>query len=292
MLTTDAVRFEREGYPLEPAMSFALPLDPDVPSLSNIFRRASRFLARKLVTNSLTMRNLQPLVTFTFDDVLASACCTGAAILERNDIRGTYYVSGGGCGEVSPCGQLATVEQVRATWAQGHELGCHTFSHAAVSRLTCSELELDLERNRLLLADIGGDSTAQNFAYPYGFLEFLTKQRLQSRFRTCRSGIPGINVGTIDLGALRAWPLEDKEIDRSTVIKLIAATVQTKGWLIFYSHDVNVRPSRFGGVSPDLLEFAISEVKAARCRIVTIAAGLQIAMGRDETPRPRSQRFA
>jgi peptidoglycan/xylan/chitin deacetylase (PgdA/CDA1 family) len=268
----------------ERAATFALPLEPGSAStLARISEKASRFLARSVRTKRLTMRNSRPLVTFTFDDVAASACSAGAAILERHGLHGTYYVSGGGCGAASPCGRLATAGQVKAIWAKGHELGCHTHSHTAVARLSDSELELDIERNRSFLADIGGDGAARNFAYPYGDMRFRAKRRLENRFRSCRSVIPGINAGTADLGALRAWPLEDAAIDRATIPELIAANVRDKGWLIFYSHDVSEQPSRFG-VSPGLLEFAVSAVKAAGCRVVTIAAGLQAAMGGSETP--------
>ena len=34
------------------------------------------------------------MVTFTFDDVPASACDLGASILETYDARGTFYVAG------------------------------------------------------------------------------------------------------------------------------------------------------------------------------------------------------
>ncbi len=41
------------------------------------------------------MRNAAPLVSFTFDDVPASAYVNGAAILERYGMRGTFYIAAG-----------------------------------------------------------------------------------------------------------------------------------------------------------------------------------------------------
>src|SRR5258707_11581905 len=69
--------------------------------------KVSRFLARNIRTKTLAVRNVQPMVTFTFDDVPATACHVGALIIEQYGIRGTYYVAGGGCGAPSPCGRLA-----------------------------------------------------------------------------------------------------------------------------------------------------------------------------------------
>src|SRR5258708_35453756 len=80
----------------------------DLSLAAKLAGKASRFLARNVHTKTLALRNGQPLVTFTFDDVPASACHVGALIIERYGARGTYYVSGAGCGAPSPSGQLAT----------------------------------------------------------------------------------------------------------------------------------------------------------------------------------------
>ena len=87
---------------------------------------------------------------------------------------------------------------------------------------------------------------------------------------SCRSGHPGINRGIADLGALDAWPLQDTLIDHAQVGELIAETVRTRGWLIFYSHDVADEPSRWG-VSPDLLEWAVGTAKRAGCVLASVA---------------------
>ena len=83
-------------------------------------------------------------MTFTFDDVPASACDLGARILERHGARGTFYVAGRGCGSANAGGPLrATIGQLRTIWANGHEIGCHTFSHPAVRYMSSDELDSD-----------------------------------------------------------------------------------------------------------------------------------------------------
>ena len=225
---------------------------------------ASRFLARCSRSKVLPMRQSKPIVTFTFDDVPASACDLGARILERHGARGTFYVAGSGCGSANAGGPLrATIGQLRTIWTNGHEIGCHTFSHPAVRYMSSDELDSELNRNQFVLKTISSDIVVRNFAYPYGDLSVRTKRYLEARFDSCRSSHAGFNTAVADLGALNAWPLENASLDRQKVAELIAETVRSGGWLIFYSHDVSDEPTRFG-VSPDLLEIGCQRCKSGR----------------------------
>jgi len=260
--------------------SFALPrAEPGATSLADkIAGKASRFLARHTRSKTLAIRSETPLITFTFDDVPTSACSIGAALLERHGARGTFYVAGGGCGTASPGGLLATAEELRALCARGHEIGCHTYSHPAVSAIDYDELAADLDRNRNFLAGVSREIAVRNFAYPYGDLSLRTKRYLETRFDSCRSLRRGINAGTADLGALKTCPLENATIGRREISEFIAEAVAAGGWLIFSSHDVADAPSQFG-VTPDLLAFAVEASRDAGCRLATVAAALQLAGG-------------
>lgn len=265
---------------------FALPrAAPGGVSLSDkLSGKASRFLARHARSKTLAVRCATPVVSFTFDDVPASACGSGAAVLERHGARGTFYVSGGGCGAESPGGLLATAEELRALSERGHEVGCHTYSHPAVSAIGHDALVADLERNRCFLGGVSRDIAVRNFAYPYGDLSWRTKRYLETRFDSCRSLLHGINAGSADLGALKTCPLENATIGREEVRAIIAEAVARKGWLIFSSHDVADAPSRFG-VTPDLLAFAVAMSRTAGCRLATIAQALQVLRA---APSPRA----
>ncbi len=63
---------------------------------ARIAGKASRFLARNIRSKVLVLRDTPPMVTFTFDDVPASACDIGASILEKYEARGTFYIAGRG----------------------------------------------------------------------------------------------------------------------------------------------------------------------------------------------------
>ena len=73
--------------------------------------------------------------------------------------------------------------------ARGHEIGCHTYSHRAVSTLSRRELAGDIDRNRAALDAIcTGQRASRNFAFPYGDVSFGAKRYLERRFDSCRSG--------------------------------------------------------------------------------------------------------
>jgi len=252
--------------------------DPNTASLPvRVTAMASRFLARQSRSKLLPLAEAPAMVTFTFDDVPASACEAGAQLLEKHGAHGTFFVAGSGCGTASPGGpKRASIDQLRTIWASGHEIGCHTYSHPAIRYMSSDELGLELDRNQSALREIDRTIVVRNFAYPYGDLSIRTKRYLEGRFDSCRSGHAGINSGYADLGALDAWPLQNETLDRAKVAELIAETARTGGWLIFFSHDVADDPSRYG-VSPDLLEWAITQAKASGCALTTIAHSLKLA---------------
>jgi len=245
--------------------------------------KLSRLLARHLRTKTLVMQNRTPLVSFTFDDVAASACTTGASLLGRYDVRGTFYISGGICGALSPAGRLATIEELKFLQRIGHEIACHTYSHAAVPLISYEELGKELELNRQFLDSLVGDDINRNFAYPYGYLSFGTKTYLTQRFSSCRSLTRGINSGVVDLGALKSYSLEGPLPSRDAIRTIITEAVRLNGWVLFCSHDVKDAPSRYG-VTPENLAFTIENALSAGCRIVTVSKALQIIRGDDQTP--------
>jgi peptidoglycan/xylan/chitin deacetylase (PgdA/CDA1 family) len=270
------------GSPV-PDDNFSLPLglsrsgQPES-SYAKMRGKVSRYLARNVATKKLAMRNTKPIISFTFDDVPASACDTGASILEQYGVRGTFYIAGAGFGRNSPVGMLAAPDQLRTIWLRGHEIGCQTHFHSAVSRLNRDELKLEFDRNQDALKKIDANISVRNFAYPYGDLSFGARRQLEALFDCCRSVDNGINSGTANLGALKSYPLENASLDRSRIAALIAETVRINGWLIFFSHDVGERPSRYG-VRPDLFEYAVRTAHQSGCQLVTVSQALRLANG-------------
>jgi peptidoglycan/xylan/chitin deacetylase (PgdA/CDA1 family) len=104
--------------------------------------------------SNLRLSNSAPLVSFTFDDVPNSAYTNGARILGNYDIRGTFYVASGTCGSWDTHWRVIDRTQVSLLHSLGHEIGCHTFSHARVDELDARTTEEECRQNQDVLGEL------------------------------------------------------------------------------------------------------------------------------------------
>jgi peptidoglycan/xylan/chitin deacetylase (PgdA/CDA1 family) len=250
----------------------------------DILSRVSRRLAEFDRAKSFMMRNRRPIVSFTFDDIPDSALANGARLLSRHGVHGTFYVAGGICGTEAFGWRFADARSLRRLLDDGHEIGCHTFSHPDVQALDRAALDREFELNRAFFAKLDARVRLDNFAYPYGSVGLRQKRAVQGRFLSCRSVREGINAGRIDLGFLKAVRLYDCEITPRGVDAIIAETVRLNGWLLFYTHDVADPPSRQGS-SPWLLDHAVRSAQAAGCVCLGVREALT-EIGTAPAPKP------
>lgn len=243
--------------------------------LARLAGKVSRRLARVLPTKPFAMRNAAPLVSFTFDDIPETAATTGAALLERHGARGTFYVSGELCGTATDV-RFASVEQCLALHRAGHEIGCHTLTHANAEIVDETAMAAEMAGNQRFFGRLSADIVLDNFAYCYGAVSLPRKWQLQRRYASCRGTKAGLNVGWVDLGLLRAVELYDRVIDRPAIDALIAENARRKGWLIFVTHDVAETPSVWG-CTPDQLEYAIGAARRENCAVLTVREALRRA---------------
>src|SRR3954468_20928 len=108
--------------------------------------RVSHRLGTHFSVETFRLRNATPMVSFTFDDIPKSATL-GARILENHGARGTFYVSGGLVGTVEPDWAAVDAGDIVALHRNGHEIGCHTFSHKRACDLDASELAAEIAGN-------------------------------------------------------------------------------------------------------------------------------------------------
>lgn len=219
----------------------------------SINRRLAPFVFRR----TLRMRNRRPIVSFTFDDAPRSAYTEGAAILERAGACGTYYVCGGLCDTSAEGMEFIRSADFAQLNERGHELACHTFSHVRVPSLNREGIVAELDRNRQFVEAACADVMLRNFSYPFGDVSPASRLAAQSRFSSCRGINAGVNHGMVDLGLLKAISIYDRVLDRKIVERHLDQAIRSNGWLIFYTHDVDARPSPYG-TSPDLLEELVS----------------------------------
>ena len=179
--------------------------------------KVSHRLAMHLHVDRFRLRNTTPMVSFTFDDLPKSAVTTGADLLEAHGARGTFYVSGGLVGLGTPDWAAGDADDVLSLHRRGHEIGCHTFSHQRACDLDETSLAAEIARNRGYFRALDSSIAPETFAYPFGYGSFARKHQLKDQFQTCRSIVPGINTGSVDLQFLRAMPLIDRQMDRDGI---------------------------------------------------------------------------
>jgi peptidoglycan/xylan/chitin deacetylase (PgdA/CDA1 family) len=238
--------------------------------------RVGNKLARHLRVSPTRLNNSRPMVSFTFDDAPVSAATRGASMLEEFNARGTFYVAGGLVDSWSGNWNSVSADHIVGLHRGGHEIACHTFSHARATDLNAAAMSAELEQNRRYLEGLDSSIRIENFAYPYGTGSVLRKRQLGKTFHSSRGIFPGVNSGAVDLQYLHAMPLIEGHIDRDGIDRIFDETVASNGWLIFYGHDVEATPSPYG-CSPELLRHALEAAARRNIPALNVADALRFA---------------
>ena len=192
-------------------------------------------------------------ISLSFDDARLSQIDVGMALLNRYEVKATFYVS------------LSNVEQRLEGWraavAAGHEIGNHTFSHPCTGNFdwsrqnpleayTLERMRAELvEANRRLMELLG--VTPQTFAYPCG-------QTFVSRGADTQSYVPLVAEMFL---AGRGWQAEcanaphfcdlaqvmGRALDDLTFEQLqpLLEDVRESGqWLLFAGHEIGQPAAR------------------------------------------------
>jgi len=227
---------------------------------------ARRHLLACVLRRPVALRKPGPLVSFAFDDFPRTAYTIGGAILRNFGARATYYVAMGLMNAVNELGESFHLEDLHSLAEDGHELASHTFRHSSSRRVSLSVFQEDARRGQRAIQEIAKLIPTSNFAYPYGEVTLAAKRALGKEMNSCRGTAGGLNGPIVDLNLLRANGLYGELNRLKSVERLILENERREGWLIFYTHDVRVKPSRYG-CTPELLE---STVRFATRRGVNI----------------------
>ena len=249
--------------------------------------RLGRYIQRNSASvvfqKPLEVRTDRPLISFTFDDFPRTALVAGGAILQRFGVSGTYYTSLGLAGKGSPSGPIFVPDDLGRALEQGHELGCHTFSHCHSWQTKKRVFEDSITQNRDALRRLIPGAEFMSFSYPICEPRPLTKRAIAKYFLSCRAGGQTLNAGKTDLNQLSAFFLEKTKGNLQPVKELIDLNKATRGWLIFATHDVAPDPSPFG-CTTEFFEAVVQYAVESGARILPVVKALQTirASGRSQ----------
>ncbi|WP_425647891.1 polysaccharide deacetylase family protein [Agrobacterium leguminum] len=208
--------------------------------------RINNRLVRYFPGPAVRIETSEPIVSFTFDDVPASAWTAGARILENEGVCGTFYIAGVFIDQYDEQQQMISAKGCSELAAAGHELACHTFSHRKLSSFSRRGLEEDLDHNDRVLGSFDASRHGRNFSVPFGMASPVMQPLLRRRFRTARGIMPGINRGSVDPHNLAAVELRSDQNYLDAADGWLEDVLQKGGWLIIFTHDVSQTPSFYG----------------------------------------------
>jgi peptidoglycan/xylan/chitin deacetylase (PgdA/CDA1 family) len=232
-------------------------------------RRYCKWTASRFCRRIVDIRCDRPIVSFSFDDFPRTAASNGGRVLADLGILATYFVSFGLENAPTSGGPAFTLDDLHHVLAQGHELDCHTYGHELSHRARRRRYEASIERNRDRLAELGLNCPWRVFAYPAGSASAATKRIVQDRFLCARGTSPGVNAGPTDINLLRANSLYSGQRPVAHHLAQIEEAVARRGWLIFYTHDVQEAPSRFG-CTPEYLREIAAAARNAGAEVLPI----------------------
>ena len=247
-----------------------------------MFTRYVKYIRRKWANISFSkkvdIKLPKPVITFTFDDAPISAFLNGGNILAKFGFGGTFYISLSLMNGPDPETRF-TLTHLRNATTQHHELGCHTYGHTDLSKTTAARGIADIELNQKKLQTLLPGAEFRNFSYPFGSETRPVKKYASTRFRSARGIEEGINLDGTDMCNLRTVKLYEAKYPLDYIFEKISEVEKNKGWLIFYTHDVQEKYTDWG-CSPAYFEAVVHECAKRGITVATINESLNLIENR------------
>jgi peptidoglycan/xylan/chitin deacetylase (PgdA/CDA1 family) len=239
---------------------------------------ARRRFVRGIKMHSFDGRLVEPVISFSFDDFPRSALAKGGRMLREAGWTGTYYTAGAFCGRIVDGIEYFSRDDLIQVDRDGHEIGCHTFNHMSLRPLSEPEILDDLRCNAAFIRDILPGHTFSSFAYPFGELRLRNKGLLGKQFPTCRGVGGGLNVGRMDFAQLRSVLLKPGSFEELRIESWLERAVASKGWLIFFTHDISDRPSPYGCFTSVFAKI-IESINKRGIKVLSVKNAAELARG-------------
>lgn len=165
------------------------------------------------------------------------------------------------------------VDQVKAIYNAGHEVGSHTLTHPHLTTLPAADAVKEILDSKTDLIS-KGISPANTFIYPYGDYNADVVQMVKNAgYIGARSVDEGYNLRNTD-----KFILQIQQVDQTTTQSQFQTWVDSakanKTWLILMFHQVENGSVDPLGVTPALLQGMVNYVNAQGVPAVTMSQGL------------------
>lgn len=208
-------------------------------------------------------------VSICFDDFPKSAAIIAKRELDRRDWKATWYAVGSQMGTEHPeFGPMYEEDDLEALVRDGHEVGCHTYSHLDCKAADTGAILDDLRKNAAFF-EARGLPPARSFAFPFGSLDVASKRTLMDQMPVLRGVRPGIHQGTVDRGLLMATGIEDYNGGTRLALEQLEQLKRESGWLIIFTHDIQEQPGPWG-CTPDDFTALLEAVDDSGAEVVTV----------------------
>jgi peptidoglycan/xylan/chitin deacetylase (PgdA/CDA1 family) len=242
-----------------------------MPKFGNrIYTKLKLALARRSARRLANLITDTPIVSFTFDDFPSNAADLGARLLDKYKFRGTFFVSAGLLDSTAPTGQICSPKDIQRLYAGGHEIGSHTYEHLDAWITPAKQFELSLLKNASAIADIVPGCKLSSFSYPISYPSTANKRVAGRHFAACRAGGQTTNLKTVDLNALRSFFIEKTDGSVAQLKSIIDYNSRVSGWLIFSTHDISVKHTRFG-CHPDVFNAILEYTKEHGGKVMPVS---------------------
>ena len=188
-------------------------------------------------------------LSLTFDDARLSQIDKGIPLLDKYDVKATFYVS--------PASMLQRIDGWKKAVKTGHDIGNHSIMHPCTGNFTWARSKA-LENYSLLSMESELDSASNlikqtlgvrpvSFAYPCG-------QKFTGKGMNTKSYIPVVaslfesgrgwldeaanDPSYCDMAQLTGMELDGKSFDQ--ILKLIETAKASGQWLVLAGHEINV----------------------------------------------------
>jgi len=218
------------------------------------------------------------IISITFDDVPHSAMTNGVPLLDRFNIKATFYVAIGLARQstkdldkgMSEHDSFMTPDEIHELGLRGHDIGCHTYSHYMLSDGTAQEMALDAKRNVQTLCELLDVASIEHFSYPFGQVNFKAKRLLGKSYKSMRSSRPGINQLSVDMYLLRAISVYNDTFDKGYLQHAIDKVENSGGWLIFYTHGVTDNPGAYS-CTPEQFSWLLERCASSMAEVLPVS---------------------